>query len=872
MKTDTAPGAPEQIFLKDYQPPAYAVRHTRLEFALSPTHTQVTARLMIGATPATGEGTPLVLHGEMLTLKAIRIDGITLDPDAYIVNDKTLTIPSVPLSFTLETEVEISPATNTALSGLYMSNGMFCTQCEAEGFRRITYYPDRPDVLSTFDVRLEADKKTCPVLLANGNPDKTGDLEDGRHYAEWSDPHPKPAYLFALVAGDLAHADGSFKTSSGREVLLQVFVQPENIDKCDYTLDSLKRAMRWDEEVFGREYDLDIFMIVAVDHFNFGAMENKGLNIFNSAYVLASPQTATDADYELIESIVAHEYFHNWSGNRVTCRDWFQLCLKEGFTVFRDQEFSADMRSRAVQRIRDVNRLWQRQFAEDAGPLAHPVRPESYITIDNFYTATIYEKGAELVRMMKTFIGPEKFRAATNLYFDRHDGEAATVENFIICMEEAGQTDLTQFRHWYRDAGTPLVSVTENWDAASKIWTLTLHQSTQPTPGQIEKPPRHMPVRLNLIGQDGPIGEEHLLNFTQASQNFTFKDLNEHPVPSLFCSFSAPVTIAQELTIDARTQLLRHDPDSFNRWSTARRFALDLIRAFAGEQLMDAPDKAMRAYSDAICQILSDDTLDPAFRATLLTPPSETDIARAVSTIDPAAIAAARQKFRRALLSALDALLLTTYHACKVSDPYSPSAGQAGQRALRNACLALLLADESDAGTTLAMDQINAADNMTDEAVAVFLLAMTSRPERQDVLDNFYTKWKNEPLVINKWLTWQATSSGPQALEKIKALIEHEAFDFKNPNKVRALIGAFAMENLTSFHQPDGAGYTFLFEIIRTLDPINPMVAARLLTAAESWKKLEPNRREKLGTALKELAGQSNLSENVYEMATRLAS
>ncbi|MCI5043289.1 MAG: aminopeptidase N, partial [Aquisalinus sp.] len=751
MKTETAPEKINKTWLKDYQPPIYGIRHTRLEFDLSPQKTKVLARLQIGLAPDRAEGEPLILDGEGLDLIAVRIDGQELTDDQYQVTKDKLIIPRVPVSFTLETEVFINPAGNTALSGLYMSNGMFCTQCEAEGFRNITYYQDRPDVLSTYDVRIEAEKASYPVLLANGNPVQSGDLPDsderpGWHFAEWSDPHPKPCYLFALVAGDLAHVEDQFTTKSGRDVTLRVFVQPENVTKCDYTLDALKRSMAWDETVFGREYDLDIFMIVAVDHFNFGAMENKGLNIFNSAYVLASPETATDTDYELIEGIVAHEYFHNWSGNRVTCRDWFQLCLKEGFTVFRDQEFSADQRSRAVQRIKDVRRLWQAQFPEDAGPLAHPVRPESYITIDNFYTATVYNKGAELVRMMKTLIGEKDFRRATDIYFDRHNGEAATVEDFVICMEEASGRDLTQFRHWYSDAGTPEIEVTDKWDDGS--YELTLRQKTDPTPDQTEKPARHIPVKLALIGSDGPLTEECLVELETDTKTLNFADLKEKPVASLIRGFSAPVRLKQSLELEERLRLIQADTDAFNRWSQAHLLAQDLIKSFAGQGNIIQVEEAVFAYANAVGLILQDATLEPAFKAEILRVPTESDIVRTVGEIDPEAIRTARKTFRSGLLKQLRPLLLETYDANRTEPPYSPAADQAGQRSLKNTALALLMAAPDDEVMSLILNQIDGADNMTDEAAAVSLAATADRPERSHVIESFYQKWQHETLVV----------------------------------------------------------------------------------------------------------------------------
>ncbi len=872
MKTDIAPedhGAPKHIFLKDYTPAPFEIAHVDLRFDLAPDNTRVFAKLKMNRRDGADPAAALVLNGEKLELIAVKLDGAVLAEDRYILSETHLTIGDVPDNFTLETEVKISPDQNTALSGLYISNGMFCTQCEAEGFRRITYYLDRPDVLSTFTVRVEADKKAFPVLLANGNPGPKGALDDGRHFAEWFDPHPKPAYLFALVAGDLAFVEDHFTTQSGREVTLQVFVQPSNIQKCGYTLDALKRSMRWDEDVFGREYDLDIFMIVAVDHFNFGAMENKGLNIFNSAYVLASPTTATDRDYELIEGIVAHEYFHNWSGNRVTCRDWFQLCLKEGFTVFRDQEFSADMRSRSVQRIKDVRQLWARQFPEDAGPLAHPARPDSYITIDNFYTATVYEKGAELARMIKTLIGPDAFRQGSDLYFDRHDGQAATVDDFLVAMEDASGTNLNQFRRWYSDAGTPHITVNESFENGT--YQLTLSQKTLPTPGQDNKPARHMPVVMGLIGKSGPVTSTSTIELKEDSRTLTFDGLTEKPIPSLFRGFSAPVIIHQSLTVEERLTLIAHDVDPFNRWSQARQFSLDLLKHIVGDQGVPDTEDNMAAFAKAIGTLVQDATLEPAYRAEVLSLPSETDLARALNIdLDPDAIAQAVKHLKSFLADRLGEILLPLYTEMEVHDVYSPDAKQAGRRALRNNALSLWMASGSQEAADLAVAQATHAQNMTDEAAAVSLLARSDRPERAEILANFHEKWQHEPLVINKWLAWQAMAGSAQALEEIIALTQTKSFDAKNPNKVRSLIGVFAMENMSAFHRADGAGYDFFFAEIKKLDKINPQVAARLIGATESWRRVEPVRRKKLEIALKDLLDTPDLSKNLFEMTERL--
>ncbi len=867
----TASAAPTPTYLKDYRPPDYRTLHVDLSFALDPERTIVKARLSVRRESHADAGAPLTLNGEALELLRIAIDEDPLAPGEYEVGAETLTILNPPHDFMLDIETCIAPAKNTALSGLYLSNGMFCTQCEAEGFRRITYFPDRPDVLAKYSVRIEADKARAPVLLSNGNLLASGDLPGGRHFAQWADPHPKPSYLFALVGGNLAAAEDEFVTRSGRRVALKVFVQPQNLAKCAYTLEALKRAMRWDEETFGREYDLDVFMIVAVDHFNFGAMENKGLNIFNSAYVLASPETATDADYEAIESIVAHEYFHNWSGNRVTCRDWFQLCLKEGFTVFRDQEFSADMRSRAVQRIKDVRRLWIQQFPEDAGPLAHPVRPESYITIDNFYTATVYEKGAELCRMLKTILGPEKFRAACDLYFARHDGEAATVENFVKAMEDAGGEDLTQFSRWYSDAGTPEISAAENFDSAGG-YALTLKQTTKPTPGQSDKPPRDLPVAYALIGaRTGAVLDEGLVRLRAEEQSFRFGPFRERPVTSLLRGFSAPATIVQSLSLEDRLTIARSETDLFARWAATEALWRDLALAFAGAREMTEPEAALTRFASALGESLASAAADPAFAAELLKVPTEADLVRHVEMIDPARIAAGRKRVRAGVAAMLKPALLDLYRGLGSNEPYDPSAASSGRRALRNGALTLLV----EAGEhELADRQAATAANMTDEAAATAALALADAPHlkelRAHALGRFYMKWRGDPLVVNKWLGWRAMAPAGEALAEVRALTGHEAFDAKNPNKVRALIGVFAGQNLAGFHRADGAGYDFFADEVLRLDAGNPQLAARLMSAIESWRKLEPGRRRQAEAALRRIIAAPNRSANLYEMASRL--
>ncbi|MFQ5562980.1 MAG: aminopeptidase N [Parvularculaceae bacterium] len=870
MPKDAAPdhAAPKPVRLADYRPPDYLIDRVHLDFSLDPTRTEVKARLDMRRADGAAADAPLVLNGEKIELVALACNGETLAADRYKVDETSLTITDLPAAFTLDVKTACAPEANAALSGLYVSNEMFCTQCEAEGFRRITYFLDRPDVLARYSVRIEADKAKYPVLLSNGNKIAEGELEGGRHFAEWEDPHPKPSYLFALVGGDLVAVEDSFTTMSGREVALKVFVQPKNKDKCAYTLDSLKRAMKWDEETFGREYDLDIFMIVAVDHFNFGAMENKSLNIFNSAYVLASPETATDIEFETIESIVGHEYFHNWSGNRVTCRDWFQLCLKEGFTVFRDQEFSSDMRSRPVQRIKDVRNLWSRQFPEDAGPLAHPPRPNQYVTIDNFYTATVYQKGAELARMMKTLLGPEKFRNATDLYFARHDGEAATIEDFIKAMEDGGGIDLSQFRRWYTDAGAPEITIEESYDPAARRFTATLAQKTAPTPGQDDKPPRHMPVKIGLYdAETGAVFADTVLNLKEDRQEFVFENIAARPVLSVFQAFSAPVRIKREQLLGDRLALLRHDQDPFNKWAQGYGLWTDLCLTYAGLGALDDRDAAIEGFTEALRKVIAEPDSDPALIAELLRTPSEADIARIVEIVDPGAIASGRRAVREQISCRLEPELRDLYDSLKINAPYAPDAEQAGKRALRNAALSLLVAAGDSA---LAAKQIETASNMTDEAAATAALAVSTAPERAEALDRFYAKWKGDPLVVNKWLAWRALRPGAGALSDVEALVEHEAFDLKNPNKVRALIGVFAAENLTGFHRADGAGYRFFVDRIIELDAFNPMVAARLLTAVENWRKLEEKRRTLLIGELQRLVDSEARSANVFEIASRL--
>ncbi len=874
MRTDT----PKAIFLKDYAPAPFEITTARLDIDLDPTRTQVRATLAIRRRPgATG---PLRLDGTGLTLKALRLDGQDLTGGAYETDERSLTVlASLPDAFTLETEVEIDPGANTSLEGLYMSNGMFCTQCEAEGFRKITYFLDRPDNLAVYTVRLTADAKTAPVLLSNGNPGASGPLDGGRHFAEWHDPHPKPSYLFALVAGDLGHIEDRFTTRSGRQVPLRIYTEHGKEERCTYAMDALKRSMTWDEEVFGREYDLDIFMIVAVSDFNAGAMENKGLNIFNDALVLASPETATDMDYERIESVIAHEYFHNWTGNRITCRDWFQLCLKEGLTVYRDQEFTADMRDPTVKRIDDVTRLRAFQFPEDAGGLAHSVRPDRFIKIDNFYTATVYEKGAELVRMLHTMLGDETFSKGMDIYFAEHDGEAATVEDFVGSFEKAAGRDLSAFMRWYAQAGTPQVTAKGEYDPAARTFTLHVTQTTPPTPGQEVKEPVPVPIRMGLLGADGaalPLklqGDnnaeaplDYVLVLTGASQSFVFEDIGERPTPSVLRHFSAPVTLDLDLSTEDSVRLIAADPDPFNRWEAAYRMGLTEIGDMAGGA--DPSDRG-KALITALGDCLDTDSLQPAFLARLMTPPSEDDVAQSLEVIDPEAIHRARRLFVKTLASSLKDRLERRHTAYDRSAPFDPGADQAGRRALANTCLTLLSSLNDPHIDGLIREQARTATIMTDRLAGLSLVADQDGAERDAILDQFYASWQAEPLVVNKWFAIHARAARSDTLERVKALTRHEAFSLRNPNRVRALIGAFALGNPNAFHAADGAGYRFFAEQVLAIDKLNPLFAARLFGAIKTWRKLEPKRRALIAESFETIKATKGISDNLYEVVTR---
>jgi aminopeptidase N len=861
MRTDT----PQSIKLSDYRPPAYRIETIDLDFDLQPNTTRVKARLAVKR-----EGdheAPLVLDGVRLTLIAVAIDGRALEPADYEVSEAHLTIPAVPAAFTLETEVEIDPQGNTALEGLYMSAGRFCTQCEAEGFRKITYFPDRPDVLARYTVRIEADA-TYHRLLSNGNLMQSGELANGRHFAVWNDPFPKPCYLFALVAGELDVLEDRHVTLSGRAVALKIYVDPGQAPRAAYAMDSLKRSMTWDEQVFGREYDLDLFMIVAVRDFNFGAMENKGLNIFNSSLLLADPETATDFDYERIEGVVAHEYFHNWTGDRITCRDWFQLCLKEGLTVFRDQAFSADMRGHAVQRIKEVKTLRARQFAEDGGPLAHPVRPSSYVKIDNFYTATIYEKGAEVIRMLKRLIGDEAFKAGMDLYFERWDGHATTVEAFIECFAEASGRDLGAFFAWYEQAGTPALDLVSRYDEGKGELSLTFTQQTAPTPGQPDKHPLPIPIDLGLLDEDGrPLGEDRLIVLDAAEQTFAFP-AKSRPVVSALRGFSAPVTLTSDAPEKDAYVLLAADPDLFNRWEAGQTLARKLILA----RVAGTPDElGEERYAEAIGRALHDQAADEAFKALLLALPSESDLAMAVSPVDPSAIHEARDALKRRMAAHLESQLYRLHTGLHDHGPFSPDAAGAGRRALRNACIELLAMEPSPDAIDRAKAHFGGADNMTDAMGGLFALMQIGGDPFEAALTDFYTRWRHEPLVIDKWFAVQARSPAADALGRVIGLTTHPAFDPKNPNRLRALVQSFASGNPARFHDPSGAGYRFLADQVLMVDGFNPMTAARLIEPLSAWRRYAAPFGEAMREALQRIVAHPGVSKNVLELAARAA-
>ena len=884
MRTDTA----QPVRLSDYRAPDYLIDTVDLEIRLHLTETQVRARLSVRPNPLGRPGAPLVLDGDGLTASAIMLDGaaVALSPD--LVSPDRLTITQPPARpFELIIDTTVDPSANTQLMGLYRSGSAYCTQCEAEGFRRITYFLDRPDVLSVYTTRIEAEKAEAPVLLGNGNLMESGDIPgSSRHFAIWHDPHPKPCYLFALVGGDLGSIHDRFTTMSGREVKLGIYVEHGKESRAAYAMDALKRSMAWEEEAFGREYDLDVFNIVAVSDFNMGAMENKGLNVFNDKYVLALPETATDLDYAHIEGVIAHEYFHNWTGNRITCRDWFQLCLKEGLTVFRDQEFSADQRSRTVKRISDVRALRAAQFPEDGGPLAHNVRPETYLEINNFYTPTIYEKGAEVIRMLKALIGAEAFRSGMDLYFERCDGMAATVEDFIACFAQASGRDLTPFMRWYSQAGTPQLTVTSAYDASAQTFTLTLAQSTAPTPGQPQKQPLVLPVALGLVGSGGDLplsakapGEDGgaspqecasgIFKLSDSSRRIVFHNVAERPAPSMLRGFSAPVKLELDTSAEDLLILAARDSDHFNRWQAIQTLATRLLTASVATIRAGGLPTQDAGFAEALGGALDLFATDPAFTAQAISLPAESDIAREIGAdVDPAAIHMARRELRRSIGVQLQPRLLKVYEALSTDAPYAPDARSAGARALRNAALDLIATGDAATGADIAMRQFETAHNMTDQFGALAVLSVLPGDQREQALDSFYRSHASDPLVIDKWFALQGLIPEAATYDRVRALMQHHAFTYTNPNRLRSLIGSFAA-NLTQFHAADGRGYDLIASVVMEMDSRNPQVAARLLAAFRTWRSMEQGRRTKAQAALERVAAVQGLSPDVRDIVDR---
>lgn len=875
---------PTAIYLKEYREPDYWIPRTRLEFDLQDEVTTVTSTLTIERNKNAPEGAPLVLAGQALELVSLALNGQALAADQYRVDVESLTVFNVGQRNTLVCVTRIKPRENTSLEGLYRSRSMYCTQCEAEGFRKMTYYLDRPDVMSEFVTKITADKQQCPVLLSNGNLIDQGELANDRHYAVWHDPFKKPCYLFALVAGDLACVEDTFTTLSGRDVALRIFVEEKDLDKCDHALAALKNAMRWDEQVFGREYDLDVFMIVAVDDFNMGAMENKGLNIFNTSCVLAKPETTTDASFQRVEGVVAHEYFHNWSGNRVTCRDWFQLSLKEGFTVFRDQEFSAAMGSRTVKRVEDVTLLRTMQFAEDAGPMAHPVQPASFIEIANFYTLTIYEKGAEIVRMIHALLGPELFRRGADLYFARHDGKAVTIEDFVAAMAEVSGRDFSQFMRWYRQAGTPEVRVTGEYDSDHKTYRLTFQQSCRPTPEADTKLPYHIPIAMGLLGEAGSLPlrlrdrddgtATHLvLEITEPSQTFVFTGLEEPPVPSLLRGFSAPVKLDYAYSRDDLMRLMSLDEDGFSRWDAAQKLATAVIHEVMAALASEPAPAVDERLIEALRALLNNERLDPAMVALMLRLPSEAYLAELATVIDVDSIHHARNRVERKIAQRLRDDFLAVYQKCDIDTEFRVDAQSVARRSLKNTALHYLMVNAKSQDVGLCRRQLTHAQNMTDELSALTAIVHCAKPSladvRREVIDDFYRKWRHETLVMNSWFSVQASSPAPGTLESVRALTRHQAFDMMNPNKVRALISAFAMRNHINFHHKNGEGYQFLAQQVIRLNATNPQIAARLLTPLTKWRRYDETRQSLMKAQLQQIKAQEELSKDVYEVVTK---
>ena len=870
---------PQTIYLKDYQVPEYLIEKTELVFELNEDNCKVSSILHIRRNPnSQSKQSDLFLQGgSELDLQQVSLDGVVLANDRYQRTEEGLVIKQVTDTAVVEIELLIKPHLNTTMMGLYKSRTMYCTQCEAEGFRNITFYLDRPDVMSEFTTKIIADKQQFPILLSNGNPIEQGDLADGRHFVTWHDPFKKPAYLFALVAGDLSVVEDSFTTCTDREILLQIFVEEKDLNKCDHAMLSLKNSMRWDEQTYGREYDLDRFLIVAVDDFNMGAMENKGLNIFNTSAVLANPKTTTDAAFQRVEAIVAHEYFHNWSGNRVTCRDWFQLSLKEGFTVYRDSQFSADMNSPVVKRIEDVIYLRSHQFAEDAGPMSHPVQPDAYMEINNFYTLTVYEKGAEVVGMIHSLLGDEKFRQGSDLYFSRHDGQAVTIEEFVGAMEEVSGLDLKQFRRWYKQSGTPVVDVSSNYDAEAKTYSLTFEQSCPATPGQSQKKPFVIPIKFGLVGSDGqdlPLnaqGDQSMVfSLYESRQTLVFENIQQPPVPSLLRGFSAPIRLNYDYSSNELAHLMANDSDGFNRWDAGQKLCLQVLNQLIDDAIADRELVMDQQLITALGDVLGDHSLDPAMVNLMLQLPSEAQLHEQAEIIYVEAIHGARKFARQAIATALQEQLTSTYQRLTETQAYAPEAEQIGRRALRNCALGYLMNVEG-VGSELAWQQFNDASNMTDKAAALSALVNceTAQNYAAQALNSFEQDYADETLAMNLWLQVQATSQLPEGLERVKSLMEHPAFNINNPNKARSLLGAFCSANPINFHNKDGSGYGFLQQQIIALNALNPQVAARLVTPLTRWKKLPEPNHQLMRDALQQIANHKGLVKDIQEIVTK---
>ena len=869
---------PSAIYLKDYRKPDYLIDTVDLEFDLQEGRTQVRSIMQVRRRKGVSESSPLVLDGQELELVSVSVNKSPRQITALLLTDETLTLTSLPDQFVLETVCIIKPELNTQLEGLYKSGSMYCTQCEAEGFRRITYFPDRPDIMARFSTRIVADKTDYPVLLSNGNLVDSGDSSGNRHWAYWQDPFPKPCYLFALVAGPLTMLEDSYRTASGRDVALKLYTEPHNSSKTGHAMRSLKQAMQWDEEVFGLEYDLDCYMIVAVDDFNMGAMENKGLNVFNTACVLARPDTATDADYDRIQSIVGHEYFHNWTGNRVTCRDWFQLSLKEGLTVFRDQEFSADLNSRAVKRIEEVRVLRGHQFPEDDGPTAHPVRPDNYIEISNFYTSTIYRKGAEVIRMMHTLIGADAFRRGMDLYFQRHDGEAVTTDDFVRAMADASNKDLSQFSLWYSQAGTPELTIKTEFDKDNRELLLTIHQHTPDTPGQSDKQPLHMPFSIACLDENGndlpvqfanensaPRAGTRTLELRKTEEIFRIRTAGSAPVLSLLRDFSAPVRISCSRSVDELSFLLQHDKDPFNRWEAGQQLAMGQMQALIADPGHQVPDLVFSAFSG----VLANTDLDPALIAEIFTLPGESYLADNMETVDIDGIHFARREFIKLLAAKLEPQFIQIFESRKIPSSYDFNAVDVAQRRLNNLSLSYLMELPGPRNVDLCLGHFQQADNMTDSLSALIALSNRDCDQCRQALDDFYNKWSDDVLVVNKWLSVQAMSHLPGTLDRVRALASHEAFDIKNPNKVRALIGTFCSANQAQFHAASGNGYALLTEFVTRVDALNPQIAARLLSPLSRWKRMDGHRQALMKQSLEKILAHKDLSRDVFEIASK---